>query len=101
MIGAWLSRLVGTKFTDGDRPVKTALRHFIHYDSCCLQGEASALYLDQVRAGYREDWENGGRDDLDFLVIEKAMERAEQQMNITFESVRGAFIEFGPLYRNS
>jgi hypothetical protein len=57
--------------------------------------------LDQVRSGYRGDWENGGRNDLDFLVIEKAIELAEQQMNIRLETVRGAFIEFGPLYKNS
>jgi hypothetical protein len=59
------------------------------------------MYLDQVRAGYRGDWGNGGRNDLDFLVIEKAVELAEQQMNIRFETVRGAFIEFGQLYKNS
>jgi hypothetical protein len=59
------------------------------------------IYWDQVRAGYRGDWESGGRNDLDFLVIEKAIELAEQQMNIGFETVRGAFIEFGPLYKNS
>jgi hypothetical protein len=37
MIGAWFSRLVGTKFTHGGRPAKTALRQFIHHHSCCLQ----------------------------------------------------------------
>jgi hypothetical protein len=42
MIGAWFSLLVGTKFTDGDRPVKTALRHFTHYIRAVYK-EASAL----------------------------------------------------------
>ena len=55
MIGAWFSRLVGTKFIDGDRPVKTALRHFIHYHSCCLQGRPcdGNRWCKEVRFGSR------------------------------------------------
>src|ERR1700683_2555845 len=55
MIGAWFSRLVGTKFTDGDRLVKTALRNFIHYHSCCLQGRPcdGNRWCKEVRFGSR------------------------------------------------
>src|ERR1700733_13892387 len=58
MIGAWFSRLVGTKFTDGDRLVKTALWNFIHYHSCCLQGrrvpcDGNRWRKEEVRFGSR------------------------------------------------
>jgi hypothetical protein len=59
------------------------------------------IHLEQVRAGYKGDWEDYGRNELDFLVIEKAIELAQLQDNVSFETVRGAFIEFGPLYKNS
>lgn len=59
------------------------------------------IYLDQVRAGFKGDWRDYGRNELDFKAIEKAVELSKLQGNVTYETVRGAFIESGPLYPNS
>lgn len=59
------------------------------------------LFGGQVRAGHKGDWQNYGRNQLDFQVVEKAIELAEQQRNLKLTTVRGAFIEDGPLYQNS
>ncbi|SFK19338.1 hypothetical protein [Bradyrhizobium sp. Gha] len=59
------------------------------------------LHLGQVRAGYKGDWQDYGRNELDFQVIEKAIELSKLQNNVAYETVRGAFIELGPLYPNS
>lgn len=54
----------------------------------------------QVRAGYSGDWA-GGKNGLDHAVIEKAVELAHQQKNQKLDTVRGIFIEEGPLYDTS
>ena len=59
------------------------------------------IHLDQVRAGYKGDWQDYGRNELDFHVIEKAIELSKLQNNVIYETVRGAFIELGPLYTSS
>jgi hypothetical protein len=59
------------------------------------------IHLDQVRAGFKGDWQDYGRNELDFQVIEKAIELSKLQNNVSYETVRGAFIELGPLYPSS
>jgi hypothetical protein len=55
----------------------------------------------QVRAGYRGEWRNYGKNELDYRVVEKAVELAHAQLNVTYNTVRGIFLEDGPLYENS
>ncbi|ACG78799.1 conserved hypothetical protein [Phenylobacterium zucineum HLK1] len=54
-----------------------------------------------VRAGWFGDYKDYGRNELDFAVIERAVQLAREQQNIVYETVRGAFIEGGPLYKDS
>jgi hypothetical protein len=55
----------------------------------------------QVRAGYHGDWENYGRNDLDFQVVENAIKIAKDKENLTLDTVRGVFLEDAPLYPSS
>jgi hypothetical protein len=59
------------------------------------------VYMGLVRAGYRGEWQDYGRNELDFRVIEKAIELARDQHKMPLDTVRGAFLEGAPLYTNS
>jgi hypothetical protein len=59
-----------------------------------------ALRNGQVLAGYSGDW-TGGKNSLDHAVIERAIEIAKQQRGLTCDTVRGLFLEEGPIYENS
>lgn len=59
------------------------------------------LLSGQVRAGFRGDWQDYGRNELDFAVVEEAIQLAKDKHNITLDTVRGAFIEDAPLYTHS
>jgi hypothetical protein len=59
------------------------------------------IYKGQIRSGYHGEWENYGRNELDFRVIEHAIVIAKAQFDVDFDTVRGAFLELGPLYKNS
>lgn len=54
-----------------------------------------------VMTGYRGDWENYGRNELDYQVIEHTIKLAKDAQNMDIDTVRGAFIELGPLYESS
>lgn len=56
------------------------------------------LYKGVVRQGYHGDWENYGKNELDYAVIEYAIDLAKDQEGLILDTVRGAFIELGPLY---
>jgi hypothetical protein len=60
-----------------------------------------SLFGGVVRAGYRGDWKDYGKNQLDFQVVEKAIQIARDQKNVTLDTVRGVFIEDSPLYNNS
>lgn len=60
------------------------------------------IFANRIRAGYRGDWKGFGTNSLDYAVVERAIELAALQKNIVnFDTVRGVFIEEGPLYPNS
>jgi hypothetical protein len=61
----------------------------------------SLLADGQVATGYRGEWARYGKNELDFQVVEEAIVVARDQENLKFKTVRGAFLEYGPLYKNS
>lgn len=65
------------------------------------QQKGLELHKGIVRTGYSGDWENYGRNELDFQVIEHAIALAKDTQNLQIDTVRGAFIELGPLYDTS
>lgn len=59
-----------------------------------------ALEDGQVRAGYTGKWIGGGNY-LDHAVIDRAIQLGQDQKNLTYDTVRGIFIEEGPLFESS
>jgi hypothetical protein len=65
-----------------------------------VKQEPFLLHEGQVRAGFSGEWA-GGNNKLDHVVIERAIELARLQKDFVFDTVRGIFLEEGPLFRSS
>ncbi|MFO1186254.1 MAG: hypothetical protein U1E87_01620 [Alphaproteobacteria bacterium] len=55
----------------------------------------------RVMAGYRGEWQNFGKNELDYAVIESAMVSAYEMDNVQFKTVRAVFLERQALYPDS
>jgi len=79
----------------------------IYLDECLrdnievVDQKALEVLHGQVRAGYHGIWKSYGKNSLDYSMIERAIVLAREQRGLTFDTVRGAFIEWGPLYTSS